>query len=137
MASSSCFCGTFEIFVEGSFGDVRYCHCSQCRMKSGTAFSANARLEKSQFRIEGPKHKITEFEYKAGMINAFCSKCGTPLYAYVSTDPDGVRVRLGGFQGEIDVNIVGHVWISSKANWYEIRDDLPIFQERFEEGKFN
>lgn len=61
----------------------------------------------------------------------FCSRCGSPLYARSDADPSDVRVRLGGFDGEIDIRITGHVWTSSKAPWYRIEDSLPEFSEGY------
>lgn len=130
-ASGSCFCGTFKFVVSGAFGDVRYCHCSQCRKKSGTAFTANARINASQLTLEGPSELITEFETKPGLYNAFCARCGSPLYARSDADPADVRVRLGGFDGDVDAQITGHVWTSSKASWYRIEDTIPQFPERY------
>jgi hypothetical protein len=43
MASGRCLCGTFEYTVDGSLGDVRYCHCGECRRGNGTAFSGETR----------------------------------------------------------------------------------------------
>ena len=100
--SGSCLCGAFRYSVDGSFGDVRYCHCSQCRRKSGTAFTANARIDTTQWSLEGPSELVTEFEQQPGLYNAFCARCGSPLYARSDFDPEGVRVRLGGFEGELD-----------------------------------
>lgn len=131
MATGRCLCGTFELTVEGSFGDVRYCHCSQCRQQSGTAFTANARIHRSQWSIRGPEDRITEYEHRPGRYKAFCARCGSPLYARSDHDPDDVRVRLGGFEGELDVRITGHVWVGSKATWYEIEDEIPCFPEAF------
>jgi hypothetical protein len=119
----------FTFTVTGSFGDVRYCHCSQCRKKTGTAFTANANIRKVQWALKGPPDKITEFEQKPGLYNAFCSKCGSPLYARSDHDPDDIRVRLGGFDGPIDASITGHVWTSSKADWYSIEDSIPQYHE--------
>lgn len=122
-------CGTFRYTVEGSFGDVRYCHCSQCRRGNGTAFSANASIERSQWTLEGPQDEVTEFEHKPGRFKAFCSRCGSPLYARSSQDPNDIRVRLGGFEGILDVRITGHVWTSSKSTWYTIEDSIPCYPE--------
>jgi len=72
---------------------------------------------------------VTEFEHKPGLFKAFCSKCGSPLYARSAHDPNDIRVRLGGFEGELDVVITGHVWISFKAPWYVIEDSLPCYAE--------
>jgi hypothetical protein len=108
MPSGTCLCGSFQYTVEGSFGDVRYCHCSLCRRANGTAFSANAKIDNSQWVLEGPQGDVTEFEHKPGMFKAFCSRCGSPLYARSSRDPDDIRVRFGGFQGSPDLRITGH-----------------------------
>jgi len=129
MAVGRCQCGTFEYAVEGSFGEVRYCHCGKCRRGNGTAFSANARVQRSQWSIEGPRDQITEYEHKPGLFKAFCAKCGSPLYARSSHDPDDIRVRIGGFEGDLDVQITGHVWVGSKAEWYVIEDSIPCYAE--------
>lgn len=129
MASGRCSCGVFQYTVEGPFGDVRFCHCSKCRRGNGTAFSANARIQNSQWVLNGPRDAITEYEHEPGLFKAFCSKCGSPLYARSDEDPNDVRVRLGGFEGELDVRITGHVWVSSKATWYTIEDSLPCYSE--------
>ncbi len=131
MASGQCLCGLFQFTVSGSFGDVRYCHCSQCRRKSGTAFTANAKVHQSQWELSGPVEHITEFEHKPGLYNAFCAKCGSPLYARSDHAPDDIRIRLGAFVGKLDVAITGHVWVSLKADWYSIQDDLPQYAEIF------
>ncbi|MEJ2238128.1 MAG: GFA family protein [Gemmatimonadales bacterium] len=130
-AHGQCVCGLFRYTVAGSFGEVRYCHCSQCRRKSGTAFSANARIDRSQWSLQGPADQITEFEHKPGLYNAFCARCGSPLYARSDADPDDIRVRLGEFDGPLDVTVTGHVWTSSKAQWYSIEDSIPQFAEKF------
>jgi hypothetical protein len=129
MSSGSCQCGTFEYTVEGSFGDVRYCHCSICRGGNGSAFSANARIERAQWTLVGPRDELSEYEHKPGMFKAFCSRCGSPLYARSDSDPNDIRVRLGGFEGRLDVRITAHVWVSSKSTWYEIEDALPCHPE--------
>lgn len=130
-ANGSCLCGTFNFTVDGSFGEVRYCHCSQCRKKTGTAFSANSKVNASRWSLEGPSNLVTEFEHKPGLYNAFCANCGSPLYARSDANPDDIRVRLGGFDGDLDVTITGHVWVSAKASWYEIDDSIPQFDERY------
>ena len=129
MPSGTCLCGNFKYTVEGSFGDVRYCHCSQCRRGNGSAFSANAKIAKSQWSLEGPLEEVAEFEHKPGKFKAFCSSCGSPLYARSLQEPDDIRVRLGGFEGILDVVITGHVWTSSKSTWYTIEDSIPCYLE--------
>jgi hypothetical protein len=129
MSKGTCLCGAFTYTVEGSFGEVRYCHCSQCRRGNGSAFSANARIHRSQWSLDGPRDEITEFEHKPGLFKAFCCRCGSPLYARSAQDPDDIRVRLGGFEGSLDVKVTGHVWTSSKSAWYAIEDSIRCYPE--------
>lgn len=128
-ATGACLCGAFSYTVAGSLGEVRYCHCSQCRRSNGTAFSANAKIDRSQWNLEGPGELITEYEHKPGLYKAFCARCGSPLYARSDHNPDDVRVRLGGLEGDLNVQITGHVWTGSKATWYTIEDSLPRYPE--------
>ena len=52
-------------------------------------------------------------------------RCGSPLDARSSQDPDDIRVRLGGFEGGLDVTITGPVWTWSRSIGYVIEDSLP------------
>ena len=128
MSDGQCLCGKVRYRVSGSFGEVRYCHCSFCRRATGTAFSANAKLEAAQLEITSGRGEIREYETSRGP-RAFCSACGSPLYARVEREPQHVRVRLGGFDGPVDARITAHVWVASKSPWYEIADALPRHRE--------
>ena len=134
MNKGSCLCKQVSFTVRGPLGEVRYCHCSQCRRLTGSAFSANAKVKFEHFSIEGGESLVKEYEHRAGIYRAFCSNCGSPVYCRVESDPDFVRVRLGSFSNPLGVNITGHVWVSSKADWFNIDDDaLACHSEAFEE----
>jgi hypothetical protein len=132
MADGHCLCGAVHYRVEGAFGEVRYCHCTRCRRGNGTAFSANAKVPRSAWTASDPQSVIREYEQKPGIFRAFCSRCGSPIYARLESDPNHVRVRLGGFEGPLDVNVTAHVWISCKAPWYAMEVELPCFAEGFD-----
>jgi len=131
MASTTCLCGEIEFQVTGLFGEVRYCHCSQCRKVTGTAFSANAKVERCHWRIIKGDGFITEYEQAPGIFRAFCGKCGSPLYSRLDREPNHIRVRLGSFHDPEGVNVTGHVWVSSKASWF----DIPESDICFEKGR--
>jgi len=126
-----CLCGKVQLSVAGDFGEVRYCHCSLCRRSTGSAFSANAKVSAKAWRIESGHALVMEYEHNPGFRRAFCSKCGSPLYATLETEPGYVRVRLGSFESVERVDITGHVWVSSKAVWYTLEDTLPLHPEGF------
>lgn len=132
MNKGKCLCEGIHFSVLGSFGEVRYCHCSQCRRVTGSAFSANAKISIESWSISRGEELIREYESKPGIYRAFCSKCGTPVYSKLLSDPQNIRVRLGSFETVKEVYITGHVWVSSKAPWYSIESDLPCYMEAIE-----
>ena len=129
MYEGSCLCGSIEYRIEGELGDFGYCHCRSCRKASGAAHGANAGLERSNFTISDPSEVLREFESSPGKFRAFCSKCGSPLFAYLSTTPEIVRIRLGSLDTPFAKHARAHTFVSEKATWEVIYGDLPQFDE--------
>jgi hypothetical protein len=127
-AAGGCLCGAVRYEVDGSLGEVRYCHCNQCRRATGTAFTANARIPAAAFHMIAGAGSLGEYRTPRG-VRAFCSVCASPIFARVDAEPEWIRVRIGGFAGELDVRITAHVWVASKSSWYEIADALPQYPE--------
>ena len=128
MLTGSCLCGEIRFEVRGALGPVRYCHCSRCRRMTGSAFSANSRIRAADFALESGRDLVTEYEKDPGVIRAFCSRCGSPLYARLDADPDALRIRLGTLEDDPELEPEAHVWVGSKAPWFEISDALPRFE---------
>ena len=95
MYKGSCLCGKIRYTIEGELSDFSYCHCSSCRKASGSAFAANAGLERKNFVLTDPEGVLREYESSPGKFRAFCSHCGSPLYAYLAKTPEWIRLRLG------------------------------------------
>ena len=119
-----CLCGAVRYRVAGPLGKVRFCHCRMCRRASGTAFSANARVEADRFAVLAGEDAIREYEASPGAFRCFCCNCGSPVFSRVAHDAGHVRIRLGGLDEPTGVEVTGHVWTESKAGWYEIHDGL-------------
>ena len=124
-----CLCGSVKYQIKGSLGDVRYCHCLRCRQATGTAFSANARIAEDQFELLAGHDVLSGYEMGPGIHRYFCSKCGCPAFVKLDQDPGFIRPRIGALTDDVDVNITAHVWVGSKADWHEIADELPQFDE--------
>jgi hypothetical protein len=123
----SCLCGEVSFEVTPPLGEVRLCHCDLCRRANGSAFSANTRIQTTQYRLLCDGTTIKEYQSSPGAWRAFCNACGSPVYARVASDPGYIRIRLGTLPRNTSVTIAGHVWIDSKASWEEINSDLPQF----------
>ena len=127
--SGSCLCGSFQFEIDGPIGDVRLCHCAICRRANGSAYSANAKISLSRFRVVRETSPISSYESSPGARKHFCSVCGSPIFSLVDWDADHVRIRLGTLPGDAKANVVAHVWVGSKASWDQIADDLPQFEQ--------
>jgi hypothetical protein len=68
---------------------------------------------------------IVRWESVPGFFRAFCGRCGSVV-------PGGpleerVFVPAGNFLDDPGVRPVAHIFVASKAPWFEIRDALPRF----------
>ena len=128
MISGSCLCGSVRFEISGRLGPAGYCHCSQCRKASGSAFAANASVRRRYLSFQSGEEKIREYESSPGKYRAFCSGCGSPVYSRTDKDPETLRIRLGTLDSDPGRRPTGHVFVASKAPWHEITDDLPRFE---------
>jgi hypothetical protein len=129
MYRGSCLCQGVRYEVSGDIGDFGYCHCTSCRKASGTAHAANAPVDRSRFQLVAGADMLREFESSPGKLRAFCSTCGSPIYAYLTTSPDVLRIRLGSLDTPFEKQPKAHTFVSEKAPWEPIADGLPQFPE--------
>jgi hypothetical protein len=122
-------CGTVRFEINGRIGPVVYCHCSQCRKASGTAFAVNANVRQVDITFSSGRERVHEYESSPGKYRAFCSRCGSPIYSRTTSDSDHLRVRLGTLNEDPGRRSLAHCWVSSKAPWFDISDGLPQFPE--------
>lgn len=128
MITGGCLCGAVRYEITGTIGPVIYCHCSQCRRASGSAFAANASVRSEYLTFISGRDAIREFESSPGKFRGFCSECGSPLYSRREAVPDAFRIRLGTLDGDPERRSVAHIWVGSKAPWFEITDDIARFE---------
>ena len=123
----SCLCGAVRYEITGSFEMAGHCHCSICRKSHGAAFVTWAGVNPDQFRWTSGVEFLERYESSAGKQRCFCEKCGSPL---VLTDSGQImEVVLGTIDGDPGVRPREHIFVASKAPWYEIADALPQFEE--------
>lgn len=129
MHSGSCLCGKIQYSIDGELSDFGYCHCKSCRKASGSAHAANAGVERKNFTLRDPEGMLREYESSPGKLRAFCTNCGSPLYAYLRDTSDLIRIRLGSLDTPFHKHAKAHTFVSDKAEWEIIYDDLPQFEE--------
>jgi len=129
MIKGTCLCEEVAYQISGALGPVYNCHCLKCRRWHGAAFRTRASIKKSQFIWLSGENNVAEFKFSANVTKHFCSNCGSPLVTTYKDNPDIYGVALGPLEGKIKNHIEGHIFVGSKANWYEITDNQPCFEE--------
>ena len=128
LITGRCLCGAVQFEINGRLGPAIHCHCSQCRRASGSAFAVNAPVRARYLRFRAGRDRISEYESTPGKFRAFCSRCGSPLYSRLTSNPETFRIRLGTLDGDPGRRPLAHFWVGSKATWHEITDGLEQFE---------
>jgi hypothetical protein len=131
MHAGSCLCGDIAYEIDAELSDFGHCHCRSCRKASGTAFATNAGVDRAAFKLVSGADTLREFESSPGKLRAFCSRCGSPIYAYLTKTPNILRIRLGSLDTPLASRARAHTFVSDKADWEDIASysTLPQFPE--------
>ena len=127
MLHGSCLCGKARYQVEDAFRYALNCHCGQCRRATGSAFKAFAGIERSKFHI-ARETSLMLFGLEDQNHDARCRTCGSLLYSVVRGG-EYVHVTLGTLIDSPSLLPTAHIFVGSKASWYEILDSLPQHSE--------
>jgi hypothetical protein len=125
--NGKCECGAIRYRVADEFLYAANCHCSNCRAATGTAFKAFAGIERDKLEIvEGEGNLLIVGEEDSNHTR--CGLCGSLLFSVVR-DGDYVHVAMGSLVDAPSIRPTEHIFVGSKAPWFEITDDLPQFEE--------
>jgi hypothetical protein len=125
--SGKCQCGAVHYTVADEFVYAANCHCSGCRAATGSAFKAFAGIEREKLEItKGQDDVFIVGEKHAN--DTRCGVCGSFLYSVVR-DGTFVHVAMGSLVDTPSIRPTEHIFVGSKAPWFEITDDLPQFDE--------
>ena len=122
-----CECGTVRYTVADAFLYAANCHCSQCRAATGSAFKAFAGIEREKLELTEGQDSLLIFG-EQDLNNTRCGACGSLLFSVVR-EGAYVHVALGSLVDAPGVRPTEHIFLGSKAPWFEITDDLPQFEE--------
>ena len=125
-----CLCGGVRYEITAPFSTARYCHCTRCQRRTGTASSANGLVPSSGFRLLSGREAVRSFEPPTGVPKLFCSICGSALFSRAPQDPDRLGIRLGAFDDDPGIRPSLRQFVAYAAPWEPIPDDgLPRHPE--------
>lgn len=120
----SCLCGEVRFRVTGGFIIVGYCHCTYCQKRTGTGASIQGRVARGDLELLAGDDRLRAFVPPAsGRPKVFCSACGSHLFAGDLVADAEVSIRLGAFDGPIDVSPAFHMFVRSAPPWAPVPDD--------------
>jgi hypothetical protein len=122
-----CLCGRVRYQIDGPLGGIEFCHCSQCRRASGTAFASNMSVAAENFRVLNGEASLKAHESTPGKQRVFCAECGSPIISRARGAPGWVRVRVGTLDEPVAARPDFNFHTESKASWWTIADDLPRY----------
>jgi hypothetical protein len=127
MLAGECGCRTVRYRVADEFGYAMNCHCSRCRAATGSAFKPFAGIEQEKLEITHG-HDALLIVGDDELNDTRCGACGSLLFSVVR-DGEYVHVALGSLVDDPSIRPTKHIYVGSKAPWFEISDDLAQFEE--------
>ena len=131
--NGACHCGFIAVEGEADPERVTICHCTDCQTGTGSAFRVSIPVPGNSFKMTGQPANYLKTTAESGnpRVQAFCSKCGTPIY---STSPgEGVQpsymVRVGILRQRDQFVPKRQIWFRSARPWVTGIDAIPKVQK--------
>jgi hypothetical protein len=134
MIRGSCLCGGVTFEISRAVGPFELCHCRRCRKSSGSAFMADLRVRRDEFRLISGRELIRAYE--APLLESppayrvcFCSVCGSCV-PDPEADSEWLEIAAGLLDDDPHLRPDKHIFTELKASWFEITDRLPQLDKR-------
>jgi hypothetical protein len=131
--TGGCLCGGVRFELTEPPREAGYCHCTRCQRRTGTASSAQARIDGRTFRLLSGEDLVRAWRHpEGGFEKRFCSNCGAQLFSRNPEDPRQMSIRMGAFDSDPGVRPSFRTYVAYAAAWEPIPDDGL---ERIAEGR--
>lgn len=124
----SCLCGKVTYEFDETLNMMGYCHCSRCRRARSSPHSAQVFVAVDKFRWCSGEDEVIDFHLPDSefFVQSFCQTCGSVMPT-VHTDRGVTQVPAGSLDQDPGIKPTAHIYVGSKADWFEITDDLMQF----------
>jgi len=110
VVSGNCQCGEVAYEYTGTPKMMMNCHCTRCR------------------KVKGAAHATNVFVAGEFFGHSFCKTCGSSV---PRPRPDGsvFNIPAGGLNQHPGIEAKGHIFVGSKAPWFDVTEDKPQWDE--------
>lgn len=128
--TGGCLCGAVEFEFTGAPKFMMNCHCSRCRKVKGAAHATNAFVPCDQLTWTKGENNVVDYALPGAKFfaHAYCKTCGSSV-PRARVDGSVYNVPVGSLNQSPGIEAKGHIFIGSKADWFEVTGDLPQWDE--------
>ena len=120
--------GAVRYEITSPLSTARYCHCTHCQRRTGTAASANGLVPREGFSLLKGREQVRSYKPPTGVPKLFCSVCGSALFSGDPFADPQVVVRLGTLDRDPGIRFSYRQFVDSAASWEPIPEDgLPRY----------
>ena len=126
MLTGRCACEAVGYTVADEFAAAYNCHCSNCRALTGSAFLPWGEIEPRKLTFTRGTNSLLVAGDADPMHATRCAQCSSLLcWTVQHHDRTWLRVPYGTLREAPTLKPTAHMFVGSKAKWYEICDELP------------
>jgi hypothetical protein len=94
---------------------------------TGAAFRSRVAIPSEHFHWLAGEDLLTRYCSSPGTIRTFCRVCGSTLVSLFEDNPKTLGLAMGTLDDDPALRPTFHVFVGSKAPWFEITDQSPQF----------
>jgi hypothetical protein len=115
----ACHCGSITYNADIDPRRVVICHCTDCQTLSGSAYRVTVPVAAERFTISGTPTLYTKTaESGKKRFQAFCPKCGSPIFSSDATGSPAVyNIRVGTVRQRNQLVPSVQIWCRSAQPW--------------------
>lgn len=123
----ACHCGHVTYAARVDPDEVSICHCTDCQALTGSAFRVTVTARREDVQLTGgePSVYLKVGESGGRRHQAFCGKCGSPVWVIGDDDDPDVGLRWGGIRQRDQLVPKSAIWCSSAVLWLDEVTRIP------------
>ena len=113
-----CHCGYITYEAEADPERTSICHCTDCQTLSGSPFRTSVPAQTFRLTAGEPTVYVKTAESGAKRAQAFCPRCGSPIYATSPGEgPKVYNLRVGTVRQRDQFVPRRQIWRRSQQQW--------------------
>ena len=124
--TGGCLCGGVRYECSADPAGIVYCHCRNCQIASGGAFSSNVMVPPDSVTITSGELTTYQDTGESGntVSREFCGACGSAL---LSRPEGALVVKAGSLDDPSGLQAMMSIWEDSAQGWALKSEGVPTF----------